>query len=1034
MDLGQNTPQSYAVAKAFVLEAEAMARSVAEFNSGHPSRGYAAITEHTDEAGKGSRNELTDDEDAGATLITSTGKGSKKVYTPLQKKNWKALPAESKKKVTELEQLADKIRSGENIEVDLRTITSALTSSVAPKSEPKKCWKCKGDHVMSECPQKETIKGAPFAPLRKFGGKTRQSGTQKKAEVVAVTQETAYEDDSGEEDYYYHLNNLVTYRGCWKSKTMPFVHPEEDLFLDESQESDSEETTVDTCLITDEPGSEELEVDEQQTRQLRSLKGLSVAVRRPTNEEVAFQADLISMPHLCRSEMQRNRWQTVSVNGVNVVKGGCFDTTSTSVVWLRWEDVPYVADSKPSNDRPKLVSAKLQGIPDEKRPISHEMQDSILKSWIAAGNRKREEESGEEEDEDMDYQQLAYLSQECEDLTLRLAGKQDELDKALSQLKICTAERDHEQIQYKRALDVVRELATRDLDEAKNRSVKEMCRLQSDLERAKEELREKEKTVSEAHAEAISGSLRRALERNNYLVSRLDLADEECSQERQQAAFYRDALEKERADARKLSELITEHRVREEERVDAYRKALEEERKANSSLRRTLKDLENKKVDKELNELRQELREAEEKLLLSVEKGSRTEERLRDAEQIGKEAMEQLDIQRALTFPHDQQTHESITSEARSQGSGGQYEALADEWDEEREDAAATESECPKKRPPTVANSTKSPENKQKKAKIAQREANRTDKTQGQPSPSTPDKQAPVFDPSTMRQITPIFGQSGNAQGKEEEEEENQIRLRKRETRLRKELSKLAPQSGIDLVGYTSRRTERRDADEAAALEREKAKARRFILWNCSQAIEIRANLRVTEFSVRDVETREKMYKDVLTKSKEDGPAKFIDLLNEECKYSSHTKLTSEWLEDQVRLWLRNPKDRQKPIKLPIPPRDPVYYQRLVDEREKRELDRRSKAGQVPDKSSESNKVQNQRKEKTVKHDEEGEDDHVPGLIDDSDSEDEDEAPGPLVACGLTEEEEEKESTDAKIAEESLATIVQEEGVTPIEP
>ena len=34
MDLGQNTPQSYAVAKAFVLEAEAMARSVAEFNSG----------------------------------------------------------------------------------------------------------------------------------------------------------------------------------------------------------------------------------------------------------------------------------------------------------------------------------------------------------------------------------------------------------------------------------------------------------------------------------------------------------------------------------------------------------------------------------------------------------------------------------------------------------------------------------------------------------------------------------------------------------------------------------------------------------------------------------------------------------------------------------------------------------------------------------------------------------------------------------------------------------------------------------------
>ena len=105
------------------------------------------------------------------------------------------------------------------------------------------------------------------------------------------------------------------------------------------------------------------------------------------------------------------------------------------------------------------------------------------------------------------------------------------------------------------------------------------------------------------------------------------------------------------------------------------------------------------------------------------------------------------------------------------------------------------------------------------------------------------------------------------------------------------------------------------------------------------------------------------MYKDILTRSKEDGPAKFMDILNEECRYSKHTKLTSEWLEDQVRLWLRNPKDRQKPIKLPMPPRDPVYYQRLVDEREKRELDRKKKDKQGTDNPSESDGKAKQRKE-----------------------------------------------------------------------
>ena len=97
---------------------------------------------------------------------------------------------------------------------------------------------------MSECPQKDTIKGAPHAPVRRFGGRARTPAIQKKGEVVAVVQEITEESDSEDDEYYYHLDNLVTYHGCWKSKGKPIVHPEASLFLDESEASDQEEEVI----------------------------------------------------------------------------------------------------------------------------------------------------------------------------------------------------------------------------------------------------------------------------------------------------------------------------------------------------------------------------------------------------------------------------------------------------------------------------------------------------------------------------------------------------------------------------------------------------------------------------------------------------------------------------------------------------------------------------------------------------------------------------------------------------------------------
>ena len=145
-----------------------MARSVAEFGGQLPGRGYAMTTE-SDAMSVSASADGEVDAQGEVNLATVGGKGPRRIYTPLQKKNWKELSPEGKKKVTKLETLADKIRGGEDIQVDLRTVTSSLTSSVDPKADsPKKCWKCGGDHVMADCPQKDTIKGAPHAPVRKF--------------------------------------------------------------------------------------------------------------------------------------------------------------------------------------------------------------------------------------------------------------------------------------------------------------------------------------------------------------------------------------------------------------------------------------------------------------------------------------------------------------------------------------------------------------------------------------------------------------------------------------------------------------------------------------------------------------------------------------------------------------------------------------------------------------------------------------------------------------------------------------------------
>ena len=334
MEIGQPTPSSYIIAKAFVLESEAMARSVSEFNGGYSNGGHAAITEIA--------SDMTDKEsgesDELLNFATSDGKSQKRLYTPLQKKHWKELPEAEKKKVQALEEIADKIRSGQKMDFDVRTISSSLTSSTTPSNrEFNYCWKCKEPrdgpkgHEMRNCPMKDKIKGAPHAPPSNRGRFRREDDKRpepkKKVEVAAIGESVSGDDDS--EDEYYHLDILVTDHDHEQGGHRQETAIEAGLFLDDSESDEDEQGNV--CMITEE------ECNEEVTKRLeKEIKGLSEATRIPNDEEITFQTDLANFPHLCKGVLANKRWDTAKVNGVTVVKGGPFDTTGARKATLFW--------------------------------------------------------------------------------------------------------------------------------------------------------------------------------------------------------------------------------------------------------------------------------------------------------------------------------------------------------------------------------------------------------------------------------------------------------------------------------------------------------------------------------------------------------------------------------------------------------------------------------------------------------------------------------------------------------------------------
>ena len=212
LTLGTPTPSTYLFAKAFVLQAEAVAASVAGFDGG--KQGGVNTAAVTSDVG-------AEEESALASTDPKKGAGGSKQYTQHSKRDryqYSKLAREDKEKVNFLEDLARKVRGGEKIDVDVKTIASTVSTLTSATKPSKSCYICghpmegPGGHLMRDCKLDPKVVGYKFAPA---GFRPRPSfpkekhprfkpGDQKKEHSVAVT----FEGDEGSEEDFFFLDSI----------------------------------------------------------------------------------------------------------------------------------------------------------------------------------------------------------------------------------------------------------------------------------------------------------------------------------------------------------------------------------------------------------------------------------------------------------------------------------------------------------------------------------------------------------------------------------------------------------------------------------------------------------------------------------------------------------------------------------------------------------------------------------------------------------------------------------------------------------
>ena len=890
MELGQATPSSYAVAKAFVLEAEAMSRSINEFNGTYSNGGHTVITEVSDLTGNTDKELNESDE---VNLVTAGHKGPKHVYSALQKQQWKKLSESERKKVIALEEMTDRIRGGEIVNFDLRSATSSLTTNT---EYVRHCWKC-GDesHVAKDCPKKDSIKDLPLAPpqyqKKKFqrarvdDKQKGEKGGTKKVEFAAIA-EAGSEEESSEEDYY-HLDTLLTEVNSpnrARSTTNSEGAMDPALFLDESY-SDDEDLGA-GCMVTEEErcltGRLELEI-----------KKLNKATRLPTDEDIALQADLIGCPQYCKG-----LGETVLVEGVQVIKGGPFDTTGGKQVVLRWgiQDSGSRETPEGQGDEEDSGGNLLQAI---------EASGSKAIIWNSVGGQGQLKRFGTPTSSRGSVSLTSC--EECAKLKELMHVKCHDMHRNCAELMEIMKTEFRVQMVDLRAEE---ERKIKQLEEVLGQTREELGRTEEALRETKTGDSAGEK-AQEMKVDRLSSSLAHAIERNSALAEALEHASATAERERGQCEFYRKTMQSDRLEMKSLQRQLGERQKEEDERVEVYRESCR-------MARETIENLRKSEGERVRNERAQEPSDA---TLASMNERKR----------------------------------------ARNENEGRKTK----EGDDPKDDA--------------------------------QRNA----------------KTPPIFDPSTQRSITPIFGQTAQAEeaanqsgddsrvevlvSSNASETEEASAKSKKTKKIQRELAKLANANGINVDEYGKQRKGRYEAEQEARKERQNLKLLSFVLWECEQSVELRARLRDTEFTISDVEERERGYKAILNGI--GGPAEYMKFLNLQSYDVKRQKITMEWAAELVERYRLHPEEKPKPVKLQMREKDPAELTRWQEsirlikasnypkEKEKLLIQMQTRGAQ--DEENEEVATRYAKLDIHRKKEKKGEeDDEPPPLIDDSDDSD----------------------------------------------
>ena len=266
------------------------------------------------------------------------------------------------------------------------------------------------------------------------------------------------------------------------------------------------------------------------------------------------------------------------------------------------------------------------------------------------------------------------------------------------------------------------------------------------------------------------------------------------------------------------------------------------------------------------------------------------------------------------------------------------------------------------------------------------------------PNSESQEQSAPIFDARTMESITPIFGSpSGKKRGVSEGERETAqseesgagsarddesmsaqgslTRAAAKESRVAKELAKLSSANGINVDDFESARKKRYEAEREAVEARAILHAQRSALWDSEQSCALRNRLKHTELCEKDVETREKMYRSILLKKKEEGLEKYLAYLNNEFP-NEYPKLDMQWVNVQAKAILMETRDDKKGS-------EPRVTKRSVEPRKR---DRAPGKKKIP---------------KDVTSSEREHEDRVPDLISDSESGDGDDSEKRLAHVAL---------------------------------